>query len=179
MTVKLNFECACTEEMLAIACQIGPHDVLLVPENRQEITTEGGLNVVAQKAAIAAAADRLHAAGIKLSLFVDPDPKQIEASAAVHADAVEIHTGSYAHAATVDQREHQLSVFRRACEAVVQFGLDLHAGHGLTYSNVRPIALMADVRELNIGHSIISRAVMVGMIEAVRDMKRLVTSSDE
>lgn len=179
VTVKLNFECACTDEMLRIACELRPDDVLLVPESRQEITTEGGLDVRGQRERVARAAERLKQVGIALSLFIDPDPAQVDVAAEVGADAVEIHTGPYAHAAPGPAREQQLKLIRRAGEAAVQRGLRFHAGHGLTYANVRPIALLADVAELNIGHSIVSRAVMIGMREAVREMKQLVTVPGE
>lgn len=179
VTVKLNFECACTPEMLKIAREIVPTDVLLVPESRQEITTEGGLDVVAKRKEIAAAIDQLHQSGIHVSLFVDPDPRQIEAAAAIRADSVELHTGPYALAKYGQEQDEQLRKFRRACEVVVQSGIGLHAGHGLTYANVRPIAQMKDIRELNIGHSIVARAIMVGMKEAVSEMKKLITTAED
>ncbi len=179
VTVKLNFECACTKEMLDIAIDVKPTDVLLVPESRQEITTEGGLNVVAKQNDIRRAVDRLHQAGISVSLFVDPEVAQIAAAHAAGADSVELHTGSYALAKLNPERAEVLQSFRRACEVTVQHGLQLHAGHGLTYANVRAIALIPEMRELNIGHSIVSRAIMVGMSQAVREMKALVTTHEE
>lgn len=172
--VKLNFECACTPEMIALAIELGPSDVLLVPENRQEITTEGGLNVHSLRDAIARATHRLQDAGLSVSLFIDPDPRQIEAAKSVGADSVELHTGNYALSKQGAERNNRLADFRAACKEVVQHGLHLHAGHGLTYVNVRPIAAIAQMRELNIGHSIVSRALMVGMTQAVREMKALV-----
>ena len=173
--VKLNFECACTRPMLDIAIEIHPDDVLLVPESRQEITTEGGLNVAGKMDEIRRAVERLHAAGIEVSLFIDPDPAQIFAAKELGADSVELHTGAYALAQPGEARERQLASFHGACREVAQHQLELHAGHGLTYVNVRPIAMMPEMRELNIGHTIVSRAVMVGMTQAVREMKQLVT----
>ncbi len=177
--VKLNFECACIPAMLDFAIEVHPTDVLLVPESRQEITTEGGLNVVGKRDDIKIAIQRLHDAGISVSLFVDPDPHQIAASKLVGADSVELHTGAYALAATGNPRAKQLLVFRQACELVLQHELQLHAGHGLTYMNVRAIALTPRLAELNIGHTIVSRALMVGMTQAVREMKALVTTTAE
>jgi pyridoxine 5-phosphate synthase len=153
--------------------------VLLVPESRQEITTEGGLNVVGRRDDIAPAIQRLHEAGISISLFIDPDPRQIAAAKLVGADSVELHTGAYALAAPGDPRAKQLIHFRQACDLVRQHELHLHAGHGLTYANVRPIALTEGLVELNIGHTIVSRAVMIGMTQAVREMKSLVTTTAE
>jgi pyridoxine 5-phosphate synthase len=176
--VKLNFECACTDEMLRIACDLRPHDALLVPENRQEVTTEGGLDVAGHVDAIARAVERLHAAGISVSLFIDPDERQIEAAQRTQADSIELHTGNYARAPGPAQAQ-QLDALRRAGQAAIGRGLHLHAGHGLTYANVRPVALIPGMRELNIGHSIVSRAVMVGMAQAVREMKALVQTADE
>lgn len=174
--VKLNFECACTREMLEIAIRLHPTEVLLVPESRQEVTTEGGLDVVSKRDHIGRAIERLHDAGISVSLFVDPDERQIAAAHSVRTDAVELHTGTYALAAVGQPRSDQLQKFRHACEVVIQHGLHLHAGHGLTYNNVRPIALIPGMTELNIGHTIVSRAVMIGMTEAVREMKTLVST---
>jgi pyridoxine 5-phosphate synthase len=177
--VKLNFECACNAEMLDIAIEIKPTDVLLVPESRQEITTEGGLNVAAQQAQVARAVARLHDAGIAVSLFIDPDARQIAAAQAVGADSVELHTGAYALAKMGRERQAQLDAFQKACRQVVEHEMQLHAGHGLTYTNVRPIALVAQMQELNIGHSIVSRAIFVGLEKAVREMKTLVTAPHE
>ena len=175
--VKLNFECAGTPEMLDIAIEIHPSDVLLVPESRQEVTTEGGLNVAGKLDATGRAIQRLHDAGISVSLFVDPDIRQIAAAKSVGADSVELHTGAYALAAVGGPRTKQLVDMRRACEFVLQHELQLHAGHGLTYVNVRAIALIPGLVELNIGHSIVARALMVGMSQAVREMKTLITTN--
>jgi pyridoxine 5-phosphate synthase len=175
VTVKLNLEMACDQRMLEIACQAKPYQATLVPERREEVTTEGGLDVAGQQSRIADAVAKLHEAGIVASLFLDPDPRQIEAAAAIGADAVELHTGAYAHASAKFAAAAELAALRTAAEQVVAAGLTLHAGHGLTYRNVRPIAQIPGMCELNIGHSIIARAIMVGLEQAVRDMKRLIS----
>jgi pyridoxine 5-phosphate synthase len=175
VTVKLNLELACADDVLAIACQAKPHQATLVPERREEVTTEGGLDVVGQKSRVADAVKRLQDAGIVVSLFLDPDPRQIEAGAALGAEAVELHTGAYAHATAKFAGDEELSTLRQAAQQVIDAGLTLHAGHGLTYRNVKPVAALPGMGELNIGHSIIARAIMVGLEQAVRDMKRLVS----
>lgn len=174
-TVPLNLELACDDEVLSLACRYLPHQATLVPERREEVTTEGGLDVVGQKARVAQAAARLRDAGIEVSLFIDADPAQIAAAAELKVDAIELHTGRYAEARAPKDVEAELQALRAAAEAAGQAGLVLHAGHGLTYRNVRPIALLPGVCELNIGHSIIARAIMVGLQEAVREMKRLIS----
>jgi pyridoxine 5-phosphate synthase len=174
VTVKLNLEMACEPEILAIACEVKPDQATLVPEKREEITTEGGLDVCGQPDRVARAVDQLRRAGISVSLFLDPDPRQIEEAARLAADAVELHTGQYALAALGPAQEKELDNVKAAGALVRQAGLTLHAGHGLTYRNVRPIAAIAGMHELNIGHSIVARAIMVGFEEAVREMKRLV-----
>ena len=173
--VKLNLEMACDPGVLAIACQVKPDQVTLVPERREEVTTEGGLDVAGQRSRVAQVMDRLRETGIAVSLFLDPDLAQIEAAAALGADAVEIHTGQYALARPGAKRQAELEQVRRAAAAICAAGMALHAGHGLTYQNVRPIATIERMHELNIGHSIVSRALMVGFTEAVREMKRLVS----
>jgi pyridoxine 5-phosphate synthase len=175
VTVKLNLEMACEPEILEIACDVRPDQATLVPEKREEITTEGGLDIRGNRDRVARAVDRLHQAGISVSLFLDPDPRQIEEAARLAVDAVELHTGQYALAALGAVQEKELDNIRTVGALVRQAGLTLHAGHGLTYRNVRPIAAIEGMHELNIGHSIISRAIMVGLVEAVREMKRLVT----
>ena len=165
---------ACESEILAIACEVKPDQATLVPEKRQEITTEGGLDVCGQCDRVAAAVEQLHKVGVSVSLFLDPDPRQIEAAARLGVDAVELHTGQYALAAGPSQ-EKELENVRKIGSLVRQAGLTLHAGHGLTYRNVRPIAAIDGMHELNIGHSIVARAIMVGFEEAVREMKRLVS----
>jgi pyridoxine 5-phosphate synthase len=176
VTVKLNLEMACEPEIIAIACEVKPDQATLVPEKRQEITTEGGLDICGQRERVARAVDQLHQAGVSVSLFLDPDPPQIEAGAELAADAVELHTGQYALASGPAQHD-ELETVVRAAALVRQLEMTLHAGHGLTYRNVRPIATIEEMHELNIGHSIVARALMVGFTEAVREMKRLVASS--
>jgi len=173
--VKLNLEMACSDEIVAIACEAKPDQATLVPERREEITTEGGLDVAAQKARVAEVMDRLRQAGISVSLFLDPDPRQIDTAAELRADAVELHTGRYALAPPGPQREAELEQLRQMGARVLQAGMALHAGHGLTYRNVRPVAAIAGMHELNIGHSIVARAVFVGFEQAVREMKRLIS----
>jgi len=175
VTIKLNLEMACEEGVLAIACQVKPDQATLVPERREEITTEGGLDVAGQLDRVAQVVRRLHDAGIYVSLFLDPDQAQIEAASRVAADAVELHTGQYALAKGKAQAE-ELAKLRAAGAAVRAAGMALHAGHGLTYRNVKPIAAIEGMHELNIGHSIVARAVMVGFERAVREMKELLSA---
>ena len=174
VSCKLNLECAVVPEMLDIACQIRPDQVCLVPERREEVTTEGGLDVVANEDKIKQAIEQLRTAGIRISLFIDPRADQINAAAQVGAHAIEIHTGSYANAAGENQ-DKELSKILLAAEHGTKAELEVHAGHGLTYDNVRPVAMVHGVSELNIGHSIVSRSIFVGMEKAVREMKRLVS----
>lgn len=176
VTVKLNLELACAEEILRIACDVGPDQATLVPERREEVTTEGGLDVRGQREKVAGAVRRLREAGILASLFLDPEASQIEAAAEVGAQAVELHTGCYALAKGAAQQA-ELEKLARAGRRVRELGMALHAGHGLTYRNVRPVAAIAEMRELNIGHSIVARAVLVGMECAVREMKELLSSA--
>lgn len=172
--VKLNLEMAADEGVTKIALDVRPQQCTLVPEKREEITTEGGLDVVGQRERVARCVDRLLAAGLEVSLFIDPDERQIDASKALGAHAVELHTGRYADATTAADRDHELAQLRSAGGAAVERGLLLHMGHGLTYRNVVPIARIPDVGELNIGHSIVARAVMVGFTQAVREMRELI-----
>lgn len=171
--VKLNLECAIALEMVAIACRVKPCQVTLVPERREEVTTEGGLDVVGHRAAVAEAVDRLREAGIAVSLFIDPAPRQIDAAVDLAVEAVELHTGCYANAAGTE-RDTRLVELARAGAMTRQAGLALAAGHGLTYRNVVPVARLDGMGELNIGHSIVARAVFVGLAEAVREMKQLI-----
>ena len=164
-----NLEMACTEEMLAIAEKVKPHQVTLVPEKREEITTEGGLDVTREPEVLAAAIARLKAAGIHTALFVDPIPMIVERSAWAGADAIELHTGSYARAAG-DART--INALRDAAKQAAKLGLKVHAGHGLTVKNVGPVAAIAEIEELNIGHSIVSNAVFDGLANSVRAMRR-------
>ena len=175
VTVKLNLEMACEEEVLRIACEVKPDQATLVPERREEITTEGGLDVAAQPKRVADVTHRLQDTGISVSLFLDPQPRQIEAAAELGADAVELHTGQYALARPGTQQQEQLETLISAGVQIRRAGMALHAGHGLTYRNVRPVAAIEGMHELNIGHSIVARAIMVGFEEAVREMKRLVS----
>jgi pyridoxine 5-phosphate synthase len=178
--IKLNLEMAATDEMVAIARQIKPEMAMLVPEGRQEITTEGGLDVRGQESSLRDKIARLAESDIVASVFIDADPAQIEAAARVGARVCEIHTGPYAHAFHAAGRDPdapavraELEKVRRAGEAVRAAGMRFNAGHALTYYNVQPIAALAGVRELHIGHSIVARAVFVGLRAAVAEMKRL------
>ncbi len=170
---KLNLEMACVDEIARIACRIKPDQATLVPEKREEVTTEGGLDVVHQTAAVKDIVTKLQDQGIAVSLFLDPDPRQIEAGLSTDCHAIEIHTGQYAEAKTESLRNAERSRVVRAGEMIHSAGVRLHAGHGLTYHNVQPIASIPNMCELNIGHSIISRAVLVGLKEAVAEMKHL------
>jgi len=172
--VKLNLECAIGQEMVAIACRTRPDQVTLVPERREEVTTEGGLDAVTHADAVADAVARLHDAGIVVSLFLDPDTRQIERAAELGVAAVELHTGCYANATDDAIRHDRLCELARAAGEIRSAGLALNAGHGLTYRNVVPVARIDGMGELNIGHSIVARAVLVGFVEAVREMRRLV-----
>ena len=170
---RVNLEMAATEEMINIATRIRPEHCCIVPEKREEITTEGGLDVVSQRAHLAELCRRLGGANIKVSLFVDPEPRQIEAAAAVGAPTIEIHTGRYAEAQTDEIRTLEYDKLKAAVRVAVENGLQVNAGHGLHYGNVIPIAAISEIVELNIGHAIIARALFVGMFEAVSEMKRL------
>jgi pyridoxine 5-phosphate synthase len=174
VTVKLNLELACVPAILDIACDVLPDQATLVPERRQEVTTEGGLDVVANRDAVERAIRQLRDAGIYVSLFLDPDIRQIETGAQLGAAAVELHTGKYSLAKGKRQLD-ELAKLADAGRRVRELGLALHAGHGLNYHNVRPVAEIAGMHELNIGHSIIARAIMVGLERAVREMKQLVS----
>jgi pyridoxine 5-phosphate synthase len=173
VTVKLNLEMACSDEIVAIACRIKPDQATLVPERREELTTEGGLDVAGQRAAVERAIKRMRDAGIYVSLFLDPDPRQLDLAKTLGAEAVELHTGKYA-LANWKNRGAELKVLAEAGRRIRDAGLALHAGHGLNYQNVRPVAAIPAMHELNIGHAIISRAVFIGLREAVREMKALV-----
>ena len=172
VTIKLNLELAATKEIVEIACRTKPEQATLVPEKREEVTTEGGLDVAGNRAAVADSIKRLKDAGIYVSLFLDPDQRQIELAKELEADAVELHTGQYALAKGTAQQE-QLASLVEAGKLIRRLGLGLHAGHGLNYHNVCPVAQITDMHELNIGHAIVSRAVLVGMERAVREMKAL------
>lgn len=171
LSAPLNFEMAATDEMVRIACELRPHACCLVPESRQEVTTEGGLDVVGQREALTPRIVRLKEAGIRVSLFIVPDTRQIETAAALGAPVVELHTGAYALGSG-----HELERLRKAAETAVACGLELHAGHGLTYDNVEAIAALKGVAELNIGHFLIGQAIFDGLGPAVQRMKRLINS---
>lgn len=172
VTVKTNFELACADEVLEIACRLRPNWALLVPEKREEVTTEGGLNVAGDRERVARATAQLRDAGIRISLFLDPERDQIRAAAELGVDAVELHTGPYALARGSAQ-VHELERLRSAAQCVSSAGMRVHAGHGLNYTNVRPVAAIHSMVELNIGHAIVSRAVYVGMRDAVAEMRRI------
>lgn len=172
---KLNMEMASTEEMVAIASQVKPDMVTLVPEKRKELTTEGGLDVAGNFKNISGAVKELKKAGIFVSLFIDPDSEQIKASGETGAQMVEIHTGSYAEAASDAAREAELKKITKAVKKAYELGMRVAAGHGLDYVNVGPIAGIKEIEELNIGHSIVSRAIMVGFERAVSEMVRLIS----
>jgi len=176
LRTRMNLECAITPEMLAIACEVRPHDVCLVPERRAELTTEGGLDVAGHLAEVKAAVAQLHDAGIRVSLFIDPDPAQLQAAVAAGARIVELHTGAYADAAPSEQPA-QLARVATGVAAGVRLGLRVNAGHGLHYDNVQPVAALPGIRELNIGHAIVARAVFDGWEKAVRDMKALIVAA--
>ncbi|MHC5110424.1 MAG: pyridoxine 5'-phosphate synthase [Planctomycetota bacterium] len=173
VSVKLNMEMAIAEEIVAIAIDIKPHQCTLVPERREEITTEGGLDVARLKDRIAPVVSRLREAGIVVHAFIEPVPEQISASAACGFHGIELWTGGYAHAVNGDQRTQALETIRRAIDVGRAENLVVDGGHGLTYRNIAPVAALPGFTEFNIGHSIVSRAVFTGMREAVAEMKRL------
>lgn len=174
---RLNLEMAVTPEMVAVACRIKPHACCLVPERRQELTTEGGLDVDRQFGSVRDACSRLADAGVEVSLFIDADPAQVDAAVRCEAPVIELHTGHYADAPEGEPRQRQLERLRFAAEAAAAAGLRVNAGHGLHYHNVEDICRMPMVRELNIGHSIIARALISGLDRAVADMKRLMLAA--
>ena len=178
--IKLNLEMAATDEMVGIACQIKPEMAMLVPEGRQEVTTEGGLDILAREAELRDVIARLADAGIMTSVFIDAEPAQVEAAARIGARVCEIHTGPYAAAFHHKGRDArapavlaELEKIRAAGRAIVDLGMRFNAGHALNYFNVQPVAALPDLRELHIGHAIVSRAVFVGLRAAVAEMKRL------
>jgi pyridoxine 5-phosphate synthase len=181
--VKLNFEMAATDEMLAIACKIQPEMAMIVPEGRHEVTTEGGLNVVAQEFMLKDHISRLKDAGIATSVFIDAVPAQIDAAARIGAQTCEIHTGPYAYAfhhfgrdALAPKVAQELALIAAAGQQVLGLGMKFNAGHALNYNNVGPVAALPGVSELHIGHAIIARALFVGVRTAVREMKQLLAS---
>lgn len=176
ISTRMNLECAVTPEMIDIACQVKPHDVCLVPEKREEVTTEGGLDVLGHYAAVEAATKQLKNAGIRVSLFVDPDEKQIKAAKDVGATVVELHTGRYADLSGVEQVK-ELERIQKAAQYGVSIGLRVNAGHGLNEDNVLPIAALAELSELNIGHAIVAQALFKGWQNAIMDMKGLMVKA--
>ncbi|EWH10455.1 pyridoxine 5'-phosphate synthase [Catenovulum agarivorans DS-2] len=177
VTTRLNLEMAVTEEMIGIAQQINPAFCCLVPEKREELTTEGGLDVAGQEKKITSAVDRIAANGTQVSLFIDADKAQIEAAKRTGAPYIEIHTGGYADAETEAEREAELARIKEAAAFADSIGLKVNAGHGLNYHNVKPIAEIPQMIELNIGHAIIARAAIDGLEKAIRDMRQLMVEA--
>ena len=175
---RMNLECAVTPEMINIACQVKPHDVCLVPEKREEVTTEGGLDVVGYFEVVKAATTQLKNAGIRISLFIDPEETQIQAAKDVGATVVELHTGRYADLAG-DQQMQELERIRKAAQFGKSIGLRVNAGHGLHEGNVMPVAAIAELSELNIGHAIVAEALFKGWQKAIIDMKALMVRGRE
>ncbi|MFW7341372.1 pyridoxine 5'-phosphate synthase [Pollutimonas sp. H1-120] len=173
LRTRMNLECAVTAEMLGIACKIRPQDVCLVPEKRSELTTEGGLDVLGQFDAVQQAVTQLHDAGVRVSLFIDPEADQIEAAQRAGATVIELHTGAYSDAPNASAADAELERLRGAVAQGVGMGMRVNAGHGLHYENVQSIVAMPGIAELNIGHAIVARAVFDGWEKAVRDMKAL------
>lgn len=176
LQTRLNFELAATDEMVRIACEVRPADCCLVPEKRTEVTTEGGLDAAAQAAALGPVCRRLADAGIRVSLFIDPDPQQLEAASRIGVPAIELHTGAYADALG-EHQARELQRLREAARHASSLGLIVHAGHGMNYHNVQPIAAIAEIVELNIGHAIVARSLIDGMARAVAEMKRLMVEA--
>lgn len=172
VTTVLNLECAALDEMLDLAERLRPHEVTLVPERREEVTTEGGLDVVRNVTLLARAVSRLTAAGVRASLFIDPDPAAIRAAREIGAHAIELHTGPYAHA---PHDPGTLAALQDGTALGRELGLAVHAGHGLTVANVGPVAAIGGIEELNIGHAIVSRAIFLGLAEAVREVRAAMT----
>jgi pyridoxine 5-phosphate synthase len=176
LQTRMNLEMAVTDEMIRIAQKVLPQDCCLVPESRQEVTTEGGLNVSGQSARIGDAVRSLGASGIRVSLFIDPDPVQIEAAQRAGAPVIELHTGTYADS-TGAARAREFERLVAAAKLGARLGLIVNAGHGLNYHNVEPIAAIAEIVELNIGHAIVARSIVDGLAKAVRDMKALMRAA--
>lgn len=177
LQTRLNFEMAVTDTMLTYAEKIAPEHCCFVPEKREELTTEGGLDVISQEAKVKEATARMTRLGSEVSLFIDPDLKQIEAALRCGAPAIEIHTGVYADAETEAELQKELERIIKAVQFAHQAGLIVNAGHGLNYKNVQPIACLPEINELNIGHAIIARAIFIGLESAVREMKRLMVEA--
>jgi len=176
LKTRMNLEMAVTDEMLGIAAQVRPSDCCLVPEKRREITTEGGLDAAGQVPRLTDAVRTLVGNGIRVSLFIDPDPRQIEAAARIGAPAIELHTGAYADRSGAEQAT-ELERLHSGARLAAGLGLEVHAGHGLNYHNVQPVAAIRDIVELNIGHAIVARAVFDGLAVAMREMKQLMMAA--
>jgi pyridoxine 5-phosphate synthase len=174
LKTRMNLESAVTEEMITFACRIKPHDVCLVPERREELTTEGGLDVIRHFEQVQSACKRLAQAGIRVSLFIDAQPGQIDAAVKAGAPVIELHTGRYAEAKTKDEQQVELEAIRSMVAYGISQGLQVNAGHGLHYQNTGPIAAIPELSELNIGHAIVAQALFVGFAQAVREMKTLI-----
>ncbi|SPA25199.1 Pyridoxal phosphate biosynthetic protein [Cupriavidus taiwanensis] len=177
LATRMNLECAITQEMLDIACEIRPQDVCLVPERREEVTTEGGLDVAGRFEQVKAACAQLAGAGIRVSLFIDPDADQVAAAAACGAPVIELHTGRYADAHTPQEQAAEFRRIADGADAGQKHGLVVNAGHGLHYTNVQPIAALPGIKELNIGHAIVAHAVFAGWENAVREMKAIMVAA--
>lgn len=177
LTTRMNLECAITPAMLNIACEVAPDDVCLVPEKREELTTEGGLDVLGSQAAVASAVSQLHQAGIRVSLFIDPQARQIAAAHEAGATVIELHTGAYADAESMPVRQAEFERIREAIATGLRLGMRVNAGHGLNYDNVQRIAALPGISELNIGHAIVAQAIFDGWEKAVRDMKALMVQA--
>jgi pyridoxine 5-phosphate synthase len=173
----LNLEMAVTDEMLAIATAHRPHAACLVPERREEVTTEGGLDVARHHATVAPVVRRLRDAGVRVSLFIDPDPVQVAVAEAIGAQVVELHTGAWSEAARAGAAQKQLDSLRQAASDGARRGLEIHAGHGLDYDNVGPVAALPEIRELNIGHFLIGEAIFTGLEAAIREMRRRIDAA--
>jgi len=177
LRTRMNLECAVTAEMLDIACEIKPHDACLVPEKRQELTTEGGLDVAGQFDAVSAACRQLADAGVRVSLFIDPDDTQIRAAHETGAPVIELHTGRYAEAREPGEQAREYERVARGVDFGIGLGLKVNAGHGLHYTNVQQIAAIDGIAELNIGHAIVAHAIFVGWDNAVREMKAIMVAA--
>jgi len=177
LTKRMNLEAAVTDEMLALACRIRPQDVCLVPERRQELTTEGGLDVAGHFDAVRIACDRLGTAGVRVSLFIDPEPAQLDAALAAGAPLVELHTGRYANAHDARELSQELARIRSASTYGAGLGLKVNAGHGLHFGNVGAIAAIPEIAELNIGHALVAEAIFIGWEPAIRRMKQLMLAA--
>ena len=174
VTTYFNLEAACADEMIEMALRLEPQQVTLVPEKREEVTTEGGLDISRERERVSRAIERLHAGGIRVSLFIDPSVEAVKLSKELGAEAVELHTGEYAHH---PEDPAKIEALREAAREGAAIGVAVHAGHGLTVKNVGPVAAIPEIEELNIGHSIVSRAVFVGLDEAVREIRRAMDSA--